>query len=307
MSEYCRRVIPGTEVEILSKKILVLRQTAQINEFHAQTPPTGRFCLRMICCTEGVGRHVVANQCINLHKGDILIIPTNIKYRPLATETDCADEIIVLMCPSFLNAMTTIHTDLLRGLNQRMVEKDYVFKPSKNGRQNMVQAFETIYQEYSTRNAGWDMVSYATVACILATVFRPKVVADAPSMDDRELLYSKIIPFIEHNFDVPLTLEDIARLFLIGTSKLCKLFRKYEGISCYQYLIRYRLAVAQIYLLDGIPPKQVWQMCGFSDYSSFYRHYKKTFHVSPSKFLQIAPEPTTAFGTNCICVTSLRK
>jgi len=37
--------------------------------------------------------------------------------------------------------------------------------------------------------------------------------------------------------------------------------------------------------LDGVPPSAIPQLCGFGDYSSFYRAFKAQYGQSPKEFL----------------------
>ena len=53
-------------------------------------------------------------------------------------------------------------------------------------------------------------------------------------------------------------------------------------ISIYRYIILKKLAFAQIDIKKGVPVTEVCYKYGFSDYSCFYRHYKKVFGVCPS-------------------------
>ena len=37
-------------------------------------------------------------------------------------------------------------------------------------------------------------------------------------------------------------------------------------------------------LSDGLPPTDVYQHCGFGDYSNFYRAFKAEYGISPKDF-----------------------
>jgi AraC-like DNA-binding protein len=55
------------------------------------------------------------------------------------------------------------------------------------------------------------------------------------------------------------------------------------NISVYQYMLRKRLILAQQKIRDGESATAAAMLCGFNDYSSFYKQYKKLFGVSPSE------------------------
>lgn len=90
-----------------------------------------------------------------------------------------------------------------------------------------------------------------------------------------------ITAYINAHLSEHLTLDDISERFFISKNHLNRLFRKMIGTTVYDYIIYKRIAYAQ-YLLDmGMLAADVAVQVGFSDYSSFYRAYKKISGCSP--------------------------
>ncbi len=278
--------ILGTKVNIVSRKLLVLRRSAGKNTSLANPPFTDRQCHRIFCCVSGSARHRIHGKTVWVKKGDLVFIPKDAEYQFLETVSDSYEEISLILFPSYFDAMTVLHPEIVRSMQTRQREGTYLFRPTGRGHQNWIHAFETMYEEHTACRPGWAMVMYSTAACVLAAVFRPaEENGVSPALLGNEALVNQILSYIEGHYCDALTVEEIARHFTIGSSKLSKLFSQYVGTSCYQYIIKCRLSAAQVYLLEGIPAKQVWSLCGFPDYASFYRHYKKQYGLSPSRFL----------------------
>ena len=76
----------------------------------------------------------------------------------------------------------------------------------------------------------------------------------------------------------------------ISTAYACRLFRRYDAMSPYQYLVRERMNLAADLLArrdsggDRLLVKQVAAHLGFADQYQFSRAFKRVFGASPARF-----------------------
>ncbi len=91
------------------------------------------------------------------------------------------------------------------------------------------------------------------------------------------------LSYIGNHLTEPLTVEHLARELRVSASLLAHTFKREMNISIYRYILKKRLTAAAHRIGSGEPAVTVAAECGFSDYSNFYRQYKKTFGSSPSK------------------------
>lgn len=79
------------------------------------------------------------------------------------------------------------------------------------------------------------------------------------------------------------TLADVAVAAGMDVSSICRLFRRYQGTSPYQYLLRRKLNLAAEFLVDtGGLVKEAAQRVGFSDPFHFARCFRAVHGVPPS-------------------------
>ncbi len=81
------------------------------------------------------------------------------------------------------------------------------------------------------------------------------------------------------------TLGGIARAVGVEASRLCRLFRRHQGVSPYQYLLRRKMALAAELLLDpSVLVKEAAAHVGFHDPYHFSRCFKNVHRVAPREF-----------------------
>ena len=97
-------------------------------------------------------------------------------------------------------------------------------------------------------------------------------------------LLDKVMAYIEANLAKRITLEETARHFYISVSTVTQLFRQKMGTSFYRCVTQRRLIDAKQLISEGISLESVAEQTGFSDYSAFYRAFKKEFGISPRQY-----------------------
>lgn len=97
--------------------------------------------------------------------------------------------------------------------------------------------------------------------------------------------YQQCRRHIEQNHLKLRTLEQIAKECHTDKAYLCRLFRRYDERSPYQYLLRLKMNhAAERLQQSGVLVKQVAEETGFSDPFHFSRVFRKTLGVAPAEF-----------------------
>ena len=78
-----------------------------------------------------------------------------------------------------------------------------------------------------------------------------------------------------------LSLEELSSRFYLSQTHLNRIFRASTGTTVWQYITIKRLYFAKELLETGKKPTEVAPLCGFKDYTTFFRAYKKLFGFAP--------------------------
>ena len=97
--------------------------------------------------------------------------------------------------------------------------------------------------------------------------------------------YQQCRQYIEQHSLRLRTLEQIAGECHVNNAYLCRLFRRYDNQSPYQYLLRLKMNHAAERLQQpGALVKQVAEEAGFADPFHFSRVFTSVFGLSPAAF-----------------------
>jgi AraC-like DNA-binding protein len=105
--------------------------------------------------------------------------------------------------------------------------------------------------------------------------------APVPESPSNERVAS-IIEYINDNLSEDLSLDKISSKFFISKFYLSRIFKQNTGSSIGDFIIKKRLVLAKRLMIGGSTPGNACIQSGFSDYSSFYKSYKKYFGTPPS-------------------------
>lgn len=94
-----------------------------------------------------------------------------------------------------------------------------------------------------------------------------------------------IIDYLTDNISADITLDFLAEKFFINKYYMCHTFKKQTGITIKEFMNTRKITKAKQMLSEGADIMGLCYECGFNDYSTFYKAFKKLTGKSPKDFL----------------------
>ena len=96
---------------------------------------------------------------------------------------------------------------------------------------------------------------------------------------------TKAVEHILQNYGQPLPLDELAGIACVSPRQLQRVFRSVFGEGPHEFLIKARLRAACAKIREtAMPMAEIADSCGFSDQSSFTRHFRKHIGFAPRRY-----------------------
>lgn len=93
---------------------------------------------------------------------------------------------------------------------------------------------------------------------------------------------NRALDYIDRHFAELRQISEISDALYLSRNYFQTLFRRHTGKTPLAYLTERRLYAARLRIIGGERPTAVYKECGFDDYTSFYRSYRRQYRHAPS-------------------------
>ena len=98
------------------------------------------------------------------------------------------------------------------------------------------------------------------------------------NIDDKTYTLELMIKFVKKRLD------EITKVSAMSKSVFCMLFKEKTGLSFKDYLNRKRIQKAMALIKNGEKTMNVASICGYREFSTFYRNFNKFTSTTPGKY-----------------------
>ena len=222
----------------------------------------------------------------DLQYGDYLLIPPGTKHHPIFHSTDKNYQRFVLwISRSYYESMCTWSEDFSYSFRYAEEKKSYRFRTDFITFQSIQGRLLDLLEELHGNRAFHKLNAELLVLSFLLQINRITydMLHQVPVAYEN-VLYLNLCDYINNHLSEDLSLDKLASFFYSSKYHISHVFKDNMGISIHQYIIKKRLHASKNGILSGIPFTELYHQYGFSDYTSFYRAFKKEFGLSPKEF-----------------------
>ncbi len=236
----------------------------------------------------GAVTYTVEGQPIPLHPGDILLIsPQQLHQVLLPPDSGAYERYVLWLRPGLLRQLSQEGTDLEQALRSDLPDHHELLNTTPQEFALIRTLMETLHREQRQAEVfGASLLCTSLLTQLLVLLNRlsrqlPQVYSPADTI-------SQVVDYIHRHCKEPLTLDSLSEKFHLSKHHLSHAFKAQVGTSVYRYIQKKRLQLAKELMAAGAKPSRVFETCGFQEYVSFYRAFRKEYGTSPTDYFREA-------------------
>lgn len=242
------------------------------------------------CFLAGSVRYNVESRLCDLKPGDILLIPPGTLHQPLFYRSKGDYERVVLWISApYLLSLTRDSSAANCFLGTR--GGGNLIRPPDSDRAHIISLMDNLAANQHTDIPLRELRCRSLLNLLLCELNRLALAVQEAGTGPRSS--DTILAVLDHVNEAlckPLFVEQLAERFFISKSHLLREFKRLMGTSLHRYIVQKRLILAKQYLQEGIPPMQASLRCGFGEYTSFFRAFRREYGVTPTEYLRMAAQ-----------------
>ena len=234
--------------------------------------------------------YMIEGKSYALKPYDIVLVRHGDIHRLSVDNSVLYERIIVYISPNFMDAYHTDSYDLSFCFRKAELEHSNVLRISSLEKSSLFRSIMRL--EHSFSDDGYASELYRQVLFLEFMIHLNRAARknrlEFIDTQNYNLKIQEILQYVNDHLSEDLTIDGLAGRFFISKYYMMRLFKQETGYTLGQYITQKRLLLARELILSGVPSTQVCFDCGFRDYSTFSRSYKKLFQESPRETLVLS-------------------
>jgi AraC-type DNA-binding domain-containing proteins len=252
---------------------------------------------KIIVFISGKVTYLIEGKSYKLKPWDLLFINSNDVHRAVVSSNEPYERIVIWVNQSFLELHSN-GSNLLTCFELSSKHKINLLRSNPEGIRSIKNTLFLL--EGAIKDTSFGSIALKNSLFLqLMVYFNRLYLGTEINVKEKDIEYDerivRILDYINKNLNENLSIENIALKFYMNKFYLMHKFKAQTGYTIHSYIQQKRLILAASLIKKGKQITEVYLECGFGDYSSFVRAFKKEFNLSPKKYYKSALEIESSY------------
>ena len=234
----------------------------------------------------------------SLHRltpGDLIIIPPGVMHRAVISDgTVPYRRFVFWISRDYFSELAGRSEDFVYALRRAERIGGGVFHFNIAASNVMHSKLFALLDEVHSMKFARDSFIVTEISDLLLYIGRSIYDSEVSKRDSESSAYEALTAYIDTHLDEDLSLGKIADDLYLSKYYISHMFRENTGMTLHSYILMRRLKSAELAMRDGATANEAAAVSGFSDYSGFYRAFRKEYGISPSEYTKRLAGETAA-------------
>ena len=241
---------------------------------------------KLVLFLGGKVTYVVEGVTYFLRPWDILLVPHSMIHLPVIGAAQPYERIIIWLGREWLASRSDPGEPMDACFSAARLQGFHLLRADGEQRLRYMQQVQALEEALCSTEFGAARMADTLCQQLLIQINRDFLRADAAREPDSYRVDPKIeeiLRYIAAHLQEDLSVDALAGRFYISRYYLMHRFKEVTGYTLHQYISQKRLLYAGELIRDGHPVMKAAEQAGFSEYSTFLRAFRSTFHTSPKQ------------------------
>lgn len=236
--------------------------------------------------------YFVEGRRFSLKPYDIILVGAGEIHYPIIREKIPYERIILYLSSSFIRNWRTDTCDLSRCFQEAGENGEkhpYVLRIENPEQSSLLRICQELSESFQSTEYAGELYQHALILEFMVLINRAILNHQISSLRNAvsNEKIAEILDYINDHLKEELSVDSLTEHFYMSRSYLMHLFKAETGYSVGSYINEKRLLMAKSMIQAGMSVTDACYSCGFRDYSTFSRAFKKKFHTNPRNAVKI--------------------
>lgn len=214
---------------------------------------------------------------------DLVFVGAGEVHCPSVAEDADYERIIIYIAPEYTNASPGRSDDLSHCFRQAAQQHSNVLRLGNAPESRLLSVLKELHRTYQMPDYADELYRSTLFLELMILLNRSALRGDLPFLKDTHSngKILSILAYINEHLTEKLSIESLCGHFFLSRYYLMHAFKTETGYTIGSYIATKRLLYARDLILSGTPITEACFACGFRNYSTFSRAYKKQFGTPP--------------------------
>lgn len=233
---------------------------------------------------KGIFKFKVDDKIYNLEPGDLVIVtPSTLHVLEQTPNMDC-EKIVINVTDDYISEFNTTNTNLQLVFEKVNQSKNYCIRFRNQAKHKLEKYLNNLIESQFSKMYGEDLFFKIKFVQLIILINANYDQDQDIKIESEHSIISKAIDFINNNISKSFNIDDIANYLNVSPSTISHTFKTQTGISLYRFITKKRMILAKTLIKQRLTFNEIYLLCGFNDYTSFFRAFKKEFNITPKDF-----------------------
>jgi len=240
---------------------------------------------KILILLNGNVTYTIEGRSYDLQKNDIIFVNAGEVHKPVINSDTPYERIVIYVSPDYLDSYQRENADLNTCFSQAHKEQSHVLriKSFSNSRlNNCIHRLETSLRDTDFAGELYHEILFLEFMIELNRATLCDAISYISNTASNKTILS-VIEYLNSHLTEDICINTLAEQFFLSRYYLMHSFKEETGYTIGNYLATKRLLLAKEMITAGKPITEVCYACGYKNYSTFSRAYKKTFGKAPRK------------------------